>query len=135
MSPPALAPPTDAGAAASSPAVPTVADASASGAASSTIAPVVTAIALAPAHQAGDVDMLRVWCYVCGLKCDICSAKVFNKTNGTWKCKVCNSKATTLYREFGTWPTSDFQSASLLMREAGSKDKLALIRSAKMFMT
>ena len=66
--------------------------------------------------------------------------EVLNKTNGTWKCKVCYSKATTLYREFGTWPKSDFQSASLLerqafMREAGSKDKLALIRSAKVLMT
>ena len=43
--------------------------------------------------------------------------RVMSKVKGTYVCEVCNSKTSTLYRGFGSWPTKDFKKIPLEAQE------------------
>ena len=93
-----------------------------------------TAIAQYPTED------LCVECAACGGQCELAKARVVSKMLGTFKCNVCRSRSTTFYRNFGEWPTRDFQGASLeeqqaFMRASHELDGKALIASARMFLT
>jgi len=50
------------------------------------------------------------WCCFCHNECHVAKARrVMSKTKGEIRCDVCDSKCTTLWRGFGTWPTEEFK--------------------------
>ena len=51
-------------------------------------------------------------CAKCNSVVERSKAKVSGKSKTCWICKICNTKATQLFRIFGTWPTKQFKTLS-----------------------
>ena len=60
----------------------------------------------------------------CKCRCPVDTLRCYGKSPGTWKCRMCNSKAVALTRRFGSWPLPGFNDLS-------EADKVEFWRNAK----
>jgi len=67
-------------------------------------------------------DMGLVVCNECGEACDFENVRLKSKREGTWKCKKCDSKLTTLWRGFGEWPPKEWEQLPIDARRQFMKD-------------
>ena len=90
-----------------------------------TAAPPPPTAAQATAFVGTDVlpkDMGLVVCNECGEACDFENVRLKSKREGTWKCKKCDSKLTTLWRGFGEWPPKEWEQLPIDARRQFMKD-------------
>ncbi len=55
-------------------------------------------------------DLGTVVCVRCTRAVDAC--RVYGKSKGSWRCKVCNTRSAQLSKAFGSWPIQGFQKLS-----------------------